>query len=85
MIRSAPVTSEAAVTLHKQSTIGIRMILKSYLMFAVYLSTTCSLVTSSPLSEEFELQFYGTMLRDVIGECREIEKEGETVSSTARI
>ena len=54
-------------------------------MFAVYLSTTSSLVTSSPLSEEFELQFYGTMLRDVIGECNEIEKEGETVSSTARI
>ena len=82
MIRSAPVTSEAAVTLQQQSTIGIRMILKSYLMFAVYLSITSSLAISSPLSEEFELQFYGTMLRDVIGEAKENKKEGEMMSST---
>ena len=46
------------------------MILKSYLMFVFYLSTR-SLVISSPLSEEFELQFYGTMLSDVIGEANE--------------
>ena len=70
MIRAAtgpaPVTSQAALTLHKQSTRGIRMILKT--MFAFYLSSGLSLVISSPLSEEFEMQFYGTMLGDVIGE-----------------
>ena len=42
------------------------MILKT--MFAFYLSSGLSLVISSPLSEEFEMQYYGTMLSDVIGE-----------------
>ena len=64
----APVTSQAAITLHKQSTGGIGMILKSCVIFAFYLSSGLSLVISSPLSEEFEKQFYSTMLSDVIGE-----------------
>ena len=44
------------------------MIVKSCVIFAFYLSSGLSLVTSSPLSEEFEKQFYSTMLSDVIGE-----------------
>ena len=68
----APVTSQAAITLHKQSTGGIRMILKSCVIFAFYLSSGLSLVISSPLSEEFEKQFYSTMLSDVIGEGADV-------------
>lgn len=44
------------------------MILKTYFIFAIYLSSGLSMVISSPLSEEFEMQYFGTMLGDVIGE-----------------
>ena len=48
------------------------MIVKSCVIFAFYLSSGLSLVTSSPLSEEFEKQFYSTMLSDVTGEGADV-------------
>ena len=48
------------------------MIVKSCVIFAFYLSSGLSLVISSPLSEEFENQFYSTMLSDVIGEGADV-------------
>ena len=85
MIRSAtgraPVTSQAAEplhariqTLHKHYTIGIRMYLsmKSYLVFLIYFfSSNTRIALSAPQSDEFELQFYSTMLMDAIGETTE--------------
>ena len=85
MIRSAtgpaPVTSQAAVplhariqTLHKHYTIGIRMYLsmKSSLVFLIYFfSSNTRMALSAPQSDEFELQFYSTMLMDTIGETTE--------------
>ena len=85
MIRSAtgraPVTSQAALqlhariqTLHKHYTIGIRMYLsmKSSLVFLIYFfSSNTRMALSAPQSDEFELQFYSTMLMDAIGETTE--------------
>ena len=78
MIRSAtgraPVTSQAALqlhariqTLHKHYTIGIRMYLsmKSSLVFLIFFfSSNTRMALSAPQSDEFELQFYSTMLMD---------------------